>query len=130
MLRAVAANAPDVFITRELGQRPPGKVNSLREKIALQELSALMVEDPEKVLPRFVTLAMEVADGISAGLSLYEERPAPGIFRWHHLVGTLAQFAGATTPRNNSPWRNFSHFHASKGLNQFDRYQSYDRRDV
>jgi two-component sensor histidine kinase len=44
-----------------------------------------------------------LAEGISAGLSLYEEHPAPGIFRWHHLQGTLAQFAGATTPHNNSP---------------------------
>jgi two-component sensor histidine kinase len=103
MLRVVAPKAPDIFITRELDRRVPGNVDSLREKIALQELAAIMAEDPEQVLPKFVTLAMEMAEGISAGLSLYEEHPAPGIFRWQHLVGTLAQFAGATTPRNNSP---------------------------
>jgi two-component sensor histidine kinase len=36
-------------------------------------------------------------------LSLLEENPAPGVFRWHHLTGTLARFTGATTPRNYSP---------------------------
>ena len=62
-----------------------------------------MADDPGRVLPEFVSLAMEMTDGISAGLSLYEKDPAPGIFRWHHLQGTLAEFTGATTPRNFSP---------------------------
>src|ERR1700733_1979209 len=103
MLRAVAPSVPNVFITEELYRRTPGSVDVLREKLALQELAAIMAEEPERVLPRFVSLAMEMTEGVSAGLSLYEEHPAPGIFRWHHLQGTLAQFAGATTPRNYSP---------------------------
>jgi len=41
--------------------------------------------------------------GISAGLSLYEENPAPGVFRWQYLRGVLAPFNGATTPRQFSP---------------------------
>jgi hypothetical protein len=28
---------------------------------------------------------MEMAGGVSAGLSLYEETPAPGVVRWHYL---------------------------------------------
>jgi two-component sensor histidine kinase len=100
---AVAPKVEDVYITRELDRRVPGKVDSLREKNALQELAAIMAEAPEQVLPRFVALAMEMAEGVSAGLSLYEPDPAPGVFRWHHLQGTLARFTGATTPRNNSP---------------------------
>jgi two-component sensor histidine kinase len=103
MLQAVAPKAPNVFITEELDRRAPTKIDSLKEKIALQELAALMASNPEKVLPKFVSLAMEMAGGVSAGLSLYEDVPAPGVFRWHHLQGTLAQFAGATTPRNYSP---------------------------
>jgi two-component sensor histidine kinase len=103
MLSVAAPNVEDVFITPELDRRTPGKVDSRREKIALQSLAALMVDDPKEVLPRFVSLAMELGEGISAGLSLYEEHPAPGFFRWHHLQGTLAQFTGATTPRYNSP---------------------------
>jgi two-component sensor histidine kinase len=103
MLHALAPKAPDVFITDELDRRVPVKIDSLKEKIALQELAGLMASNPEQVLPKFVSLAMEMAGGVSAGLSLYEEAPAPGVFRWHHLQGTLAQFAGATTPRNYSP---------------------------
>lgn len=103
MLEAVAPKAPKVFITEELDRRVPIKIDSLKEKIALQELAALMASNPEQVLPRFVSLAMELAGGVSAGLSLLEDTPAPGVFRWHHLQGTLAQFAGATTPRNYSP---------------------------
>jgi two-component sensor histidine kinase len=62
-----------------------------------------MAEEPDEVLPRFVDLAMEMTSGVSAGLSLYEEDPAPGVFRWQYLRGVLAPFTGATTPRNFSP---------------------------
>ncbi|MCX7355881.1 MAG: hypothetical protein NTY59_13835 [Alphaproteobacteria bacterium] len=62
-----------------------------------------MADHPEEVLPRFVDLAMEITGGISAGLSLYEENPAPGVFRWRYLRGVLAPFENATTPRNFSP---------------------------
>jgi transcriptional regulator with GAF, ATPase, and Fis domain len=41
--------------------------------------------------------------GVSAGLSLYEGNPLPGVFRWHCLRGQLAPFNGATTPREFSP---------------------------
>ena len=44
-----------------------------------------------------------MTDGVSAGLSLYEENPAPGVFRWQYLRGVLAPFDGATTPRDFSP---------------------------
>jgi two-component sensor histidine kinase len=69
----------------------------------LQDLAARMADQPEDVLPRFVDLAMEMTGGVSAGLSLYEENPAPGVFRWQYLRGLLAPFNGATTPRNFSP---------------------------
>ncbi len=62
-----------------------------------------MARQPEDVLPRFVDLAMEMTGGVSAGLSLYEENPAPGVFRWRYLRGTLSPFENATTPRNFSP---------------------------
>ena len=103
MVAALASKVPDVFITDELDRRTPVKIDALREKKAFQEIAALMADDPAQVLPKFVSLAMEMAEGVSAGLSLYEENPAPGVFRWHHLTGTLARFTGATTPRNFSP---------------------------
>ena len=93
----------DVFITHELDRRAPKKINYLQEKLALQDLAARMVDQPEDVLPRFVDLALEMTGGVSAGLSLYEGNPAPGVFRWQYLRGVLAPFNGATTPREFSP---------------------------
>ena len=93
----------DLYITGELDRRPVGASDPLGEKLALQDLAARMVDQPEEVLPRFVDLAMALTGGISAGLSLYEENPAPGIFRWRYLRGTLSPFDGATTPRDFSP---------------------------
>jgi two-component sensor histidine kinase len=96
---AVAA----VYITEELEKRAPTKTDYLQEKLALQELAVRMVEKPDEVLPRFVDLAMEMFGGVAAGLSLYEENPSPGVFRWRYLRGSLARFEGATTPRDFSP---------------------------
>ena len=62
-----------------------------------------MACEPEYVLPRFVSLAMELTGGSSAGISLLEAEPAPGHFRWRYLHGVLAPFGNATTPRNDSP---------------------------
>ena len=96
-------NIADVFITDELDRRAPKKTDYLQEKLALQDLAARMADQPEEVLPRFVDLALEMTGGVSAGLSLYEEEPAPGVFRWQYLRGVLAPFNGATTPRDFSP---------------------------
>ena len=94
----------DVFITDELPRRPVGSADYLREKLAMQDLARQMVEHPGEVLPKLVSLAMEICGAASAGLSLYEPlEGTPGIFRWHHLVGILERFNGATTPRDFSP---------------------------
>lgn len=108
MRHAVASEVADVYITEELYRRDPSKIDVLREKTALQEIAAVMANDPSQVLPKFVSLAMEMTDGVSAGLSLYEENPAPGVFRWHHLTGTLARFTGACTPETTVPVASFS----------------------
>lgn len=93
----------DVFVTHELELRPKKKRDYRREKDALQELAAKLDDDPAEVLPRFVELAMKLTGASSAGLSLYEPDPAPGVFRWHHLRGELLPFEGTATPRNHSP---------------------------
>jgi two-component sensor histidine kinase len=103
-LDGLELNAPgDLYITNELERRPAKAVDHRRTKLALQDLAAHMADHPEEVLPRFVDLAMDLTGGISAGLSLFEEDPAPGVFRWCYLRGTLSPFDGATTPRNFSP---------------------------
>jgi two-component sensor histidine kinase len=93
----------EIFITDELAKRPPRRTNYRQETLALQDLGSRLIGTPEDVLPRFVQLAMELTGGISAGFSLYEPDPAPGIFRWRYLHGSLSAFENATTPRNYSP---------------------------
>jgi two-component sensor histidine kinase len=93
----------DLFITEELLSRVQKPADYLQEKLALQDLATRMVEQPEEVLPRFVDLAIEMTGGVSGGLSLFEENPNPGVFRWQYLRGTLQRFDGATTLRHFSP---------------------------
>ncbi|HEX2762171.1 MAG TPA: GAF domain-containing protein, partial [Rhizomicrobium sp.] len=102
-VRAQGPCPPEIFITRELDRRPPRRTDYLAEKRAIQDLAARLIEHPEEVLPRFVELAMLLTGGISAGLSLLEPDPAPGVFRWRYLRGRLAPFENATTPRDFSP---------------------------
>jgi two-component sensor histidine kinase len=92
-----------VFITDELLKRPPRRGDAGRTKEALQALAARMVDDPADVLPHFVDLAMNLTQGVSGGLSVYDAETAPDIFEWRHLRGTLARFETATTPRDHSP---------------------------
>jgi two-component sensor histidine kinase len=93
----------NVFITGELLSRKPSKTDFKQEKLALQDLAIQMVDHPGDVLPHLVDLAIEICGSVSGGISLFEELPTPGVFRWHHLRGDLERFTGATTPRNFSP---------------------------
>lgn len=97
---AITASS-DVDITAELGRRATLAPDYLSEKLALQDLAFQMAEHPEQVLPHLVALAMKTCESTSAGISLFE--PDGEVFRWHHLVGILSKFNGATTPRNFSP---------------------------
>lgn len=93
----------DTYVTAELDSRPSPESDHRQIKQAMQELAAHMVDGPEKVLPRFVELAMQVTGGISSGISISEPDADPPIFRWAYLTGSLAAFEGATTPRDYSP---------------------------
>jgi two-component sensor histidine kinase len=95
------ANA--VYPEGELASRPVPAMDFAQDKAAIQELAVRMVDEPEAVLPRFVELAMEIGEGVSAGFSLFEGGPGAGVFRWRHLHGSLAAFENATTPRDFSP---------------------------
>lgn len=89
----------DLYITGELDRRAETAADYRQEMLAIQDLAARMADRPEQVLPHFVDLAMEITGGESAGLSLFEPEPAPGVFRWRCLRGTLAPFEDALTPR-------------------------------
>lgn len=103
MTTAFQVPPSDIYITGELAQRTLKPFDAARQNRALRDLAVHMLDHPQEVLPRFVELAMEMTGGSSAGLSLYEEEPAPGIFRWRYLHGKLARFENATTPRDFSP---------------------------
>lgn len=94
---------PPVFITEQLALRLPKKTDYLQEKLALQDLARRMRTAPAEFLPLFVDLAMEICGGVAAGLCVYEEHPAPGLFRWLYLRGTLSSLEGCTVPRDFSP---------------------------
>ncbi|MBV8190283.1 MAG: GAF domain-containing protein [Alphaproteobacteria bacterium] len=98
-----AATFDEVFVTRELNQRAASEIDHRWVKEAIQELAVHMVDGPEKVLPRFVALAMEIGRGVSSGISVAEFDEDPPQFRWAYLQGTLSAFEGATTPRDFSP---------------------------
>ena len=97
------SQAQEVFITEELVKRPAKRTDCQREKEAILDLARHLADASSEVLPRFVELAMEMTDAVSAGLSVFDAEREPDVFRWTHLHGTLARFEGATTPRNNSP---------------------------
>jgi two-component sensor histidine kinase len=90
-----------VIITDELLRRPSGKPDHLREKLAIQDIAQQMADRPTEVIPRLVALAMEICDGISAGVSVLD--PETNRFRWLGVQGALAAMQGVTVPRENSP---------------------------
>jgi GAF domain-containing protein len=100
----IPADAPvDLFVTERLDARPRRPTDFAAQAKAIRKLAVGMMDDPGGVLPQFVELAMEITGAASAGLSLWEPDPAPGVFRWRFLRGRLAPFDGETTPRNFSP---------------------------
>jgi two-component sensor histidine kinase len=90
-----------VIITDELLRRPPAKPDYLREKQAIQDLAQQMADRPTEIIPRLVALAMEICDGVSAGVSVLD--PETNRFRWLGVQGALAAMQGVTVPRQNSP---------------------------
>jgi two-component sensor histidine kinase len=89
------------LVTDRLLSRAAGSPDYLREKLALQDLARYMSDEPAKVLPRLVQLAMELCEAGSAGVSILERET--GQFRWFGLSGILSAFEGQKTPRNDSP---------------------------
>ena len=93
------ASVSEVSITHELLRRPAPAPDYLREKLAIQDLAHQMANHPEELLPHLVKQAVDICEADSAGISVLEG----SVFRWLGLVGTLAVFEGATTPRDHSP---------------------------
>lgn len=94
---------PGLDITKQLYGRVAPHPDFMQQSEAIRALAACMADRPAEVLPRFVALAQELTGAASAGLSLLEADPAPGVFRWQWLQGEFAPFEDALVPRDDSP---------------------------
>jgi hypothetical protein len=80
-IEARSVGLDDVFISRELAQRPAPAGDQEQIKNGIQLLARRMIDGPETVLPLFVRLAMELGKGVSAGVSVFEPQASPPGFR-------------------------------------------------
>jgi PAS domain S-box-containing protein len=94
----------DVLITDRLATRKRKRPNLTAEVAAFREISALLVQKPERAVKRFLELAVVLCDAGSSGLSLLEDMPEGGRqFRWDAMAGPLEVHVGGTTPVDFSP---------------------------
>jgi PAS domain S-box-containing protein len=94
----------DVLITEVLAQRSPRPPSLQAETQALHRLARQLAEQPQRMLKTLVTVAQDLCQAGTAGVSLLEET-AEGEkrFRWVALAGALAEQEGGITPRDFSP---------------------------
>jgi GAF domain-containing protein len=97
----VPESVSEVYITSQLVGRVASRIDTAREKLAVQDIARQMANNPSQVLPTLVDLAIDLCGAVAGGISIYEKDGE--VFRWHHLRGKLERFTGATTPRDYSP---------------------------
>ncbi len=93
----------ELDITAELAERRQPSGIAPLEKLSVRKLAEEMLIDPSKLLPSLAEVAMDISGSTSAGLSILEAGPGPGVFRWRHVRGALERFEGSTIPRGLSP---------------------------
>jgi PAS domain S-box-containing protein len=93
-----------VLITEELSRRSPRTANLKAENDALRTLAQQLVEHPQTILKTLVTLAKDLCQAGTAGVSLLEtSSSSEAIFRWVAIAGELEQYEQGTIPRHFSP---------------------------
>lgn len=96
--------AEDLLITHELDTRPLRPTNWPAETDAFHNLAQAMVQHPEALLKRFATLAVDLCNAGSAGISLLRTKSdGESVFLWAALAGAFTPYEGGTTPRDFSP---------------------------
>lgn len=94
----------DVVITEELSHRLLRPPNWQAENQAMRTLVQQLVQQPEVMLKSLVTMALDLCQAGTVGVSLLESTPnGEPVFRWVALAGALEQYEGSTTPRHFSP---------------------------
>ena len=97
---STSAGLEDILITHELAVRPALCSDFAREKSALLDLAGQMAKHPQEVIPRLITLANELCQGLSAGVSLLNADRTS--FIWYGVEGSLISMEGSTMPRDQS----------------------------
>ncbi|WP_437629594.1 GAF domain-containing protein [Sorangium sp. So ce854] len=99
-----AARLEDVLKTEELARRPRRSPDHEAENRALLALATAMAGPLEGVLPRLVSLLLELCRADSAGVSVLEEGDdGRQVFRWRAIAGAFAHHLGESMPRSPSP---------------------------
>lgn len=104
-LETTSVSLEDIDISDQLLARHISKPNRKGEIAALYALAASR-NNLSVFLTRVSSLAMELCEADSAGVSLIESSPTEAYFRWHGLAGELERYNGGTTPRDWSPCGN------------------------
>lgn len=97
------ASVSDIDISPELQSRPFRRLNRRAETTALYTLAGAIGQSLPAALKRLATLAIELCDAGSGGVSLIEETETGPLFRWRALAGEVERFEGGSTPREWSP---------------------------
>ena len=99
----VTVTLEDILVTGELRRRLAHAPDYPAEIAALHALARCLAAQPDAMLARLLEMAIALCDAGSAGLSLLEHSATGELFRWTHLAGALASYAGGSTPRSFSP---------------------------
>ncbi|HTN83934.1 MAG TPA: GAF domain-containing protein [Sorangium sp.] len=101
-LSPAALGLEDVLVTEKLARRPSRVPDHAAENRALLALATAMAGPLDDVLPRLVSLLLELCRADSAGVSVLEEEDGRKVFRWRAIAGAFAHNLGGTMPRNPS----------------------------
>ncbi|MGK3984502.1 GAF domain-containing protein [Sorangium sp. So ce136] len=101
-LPPMAASLDEVLVTEKLARRPARLPDHAAENRALLALATAMAGPLEDVLPRLVSLLLELCRADSAGVSVLEEEDGQLVFRWRAIAGAFAPNLGGTMPRTPS----------------------------
>ncbi|MBD1909219.1 MULTISPECIES: PAS domain S-box protein [unclassified Leptolyngbya] len=94
----------DVLITAALAQRPSRTPNLQAETEALHTVARQLAEQSQTMLKTLVTVAKDLCQVGSAGVSLLEVTPdGEEMFCWSAIAGALAEHEGGTISRSFSP---------------------------
>ncbi len=88
----------DIIITEELSRRVPRTTDLKEENDALHTLVRQLVEQPQILLKKLVTITTQLCRAESAGVSLLEVTPSgEDICRWFALAGMLEAYEQTPT---------------------------------